>query len=258
MIQVAFKPKPNKSKHADAAELRRCLGRYGAIESTSMTDDHLEPPESSRGDTVHTLVRAGISAIPVLGGPAAELFNHVIQPPLEKRKVEWMNSVAERLTQLEQESDLDIDSLKDNDEFISAVMYASTLAIRTHNESKLNALRNAISNIAQGRAPDETLQQIYLNLVDSLTELHLRILKAFQDPTVPPGMNMGGLSDVLEYNLPDMRGQKGIYQQMWKDLFARGLLAGDNMNFTMSGNGLGQKQTTPLADGFLQFISGQE
>lgn len=220
-----------------------------------MTEDDMDLPESSRGDTAHTLVRAGISAIPVLGGPAAELFNHVIQPPLEKRRIEWMNSVAERISRLENENGLYIESLKDNDEFISAVMYASTLAIRTHNESKLNALKNAISNIAQGRAPDETLQQIYLNLVDSLTELHLRILKVFQSPNVPPGLSMGGLGNVLEHNLPDMRGQKGIYQQMWKDLVARGLLAGDNLNLTMSGSGLSQKQTTPLADGFLQFIS---
>lgn len=223
-----------------------------------MTDDDLKPPDSSRSDTVHTIARAGISTIPVFGGPAAELFNHVIQPPLEKRRIEWMNSVAERLTRLEQENELNIDSLKENDEFISAVMYASTLAIRTHNESKLNALRNAISNIAQGRAPDETLQQIYLNLVDSLTELHLRILKTFQKPKVPPGMSMGGLGNVLEHNLPEMCGQKSIYQQMWKDLFARGLVAGDNMNLTMSESGLGQKQTTPLADGFLQFISDQK
>lgn len=223
-----------------------------------MTDDDMKLPKASSRDTAHTLVRAGISAIPVLGGPAAELFNHVIQPPLEKRRVEWMNAVAERISRLEKENGLDIDSLKDNDEFISAVMYASTLAIRTHNESKLNALRNAISNIAQGRAPDETLQQIYLNLVDSLTELHLRILKVFQSPNVPPGMSMGGLGSVLEHNLPDMRGHKGIYQQMWKDLFARGLLAGDNLNLTMTGSGLSQKQTTPLADGFLQFISDQE
>lgn len=223
-----------------------------------MIEDEMKLPESSSRDTAHTLVRAGISAIPVLGGPAAELFNLVIQPPLEKRRVEWMNTVAERISRLEKENGLDVDSLKDNDEFISAVMYASTLAIRTHNESKLNALRNAISNIAEGRAPDETLQHIYLNLVDSLTELHLRILKAFQGPNVPPGLSMGGLGNVLEHNLPDMRGQKGIYQQMWKDLFARGLLVGDNLNLTMTGSGLGQKQTTPLADGFLQFISDQE
>jgi hypothetical protein len=169
-----------------------------------------------------------------------------------------MNSVAKRISRLEKEGGLDIDSLKYNAEFISAVMYASTLAIRTHNASKLSALRNAISNIAQGRAPDETLQQIYLNLVDSLTELHLRILKVFQGPSVPPGMSMGGLGNVLEHNLPDMRGQKEVYRQIWKDLFARGLLVGDNLNLTMSGSGLGQKQTTPLADGFLQFISDQE
>lgn len=220
--------------------------------------DKIKVPQATSSDKLHTLVKAGISAIPILGGPAAELFTNVIQPPLEKRRIEWMNGVADKLSELEQNSGLDIASLRDNEEFISAVMYASTLALRTHNEAKLKSLQNAVANIAKGQAPDETLQQIYLNLVDSLTELHVRILKTFQRPEVPQGMSAGGLSHVLEHNLPDMQCQKALYQQMWKDLFSRGLLVGDNLNLTISGSGLRQKQTTPLADGFLLFISESE
>ena len=223
-----------------------------------MTDDDHEVPESSGGDLAHSAVKAGLSAIPVLGGPAAELFQNVIQPPLEKRRIEWMNQVAEKLNKLENESGLDLESLRENEEFISAVMYASNLALRTHNESKRLALRNAIANIATGKAPDEHLQHVYLNLVETLTELHVRILRAFQAPEVPHSMSMGGLGHVLEHNLPDMRGQKALYQQMWKELFSRGLVVGDNMNLTMSGSGLAQKQTTQLGDGFLSFISESE
>jgi hypothetical protein len=32
--------------------------------------------------------------IPVVGGPAAELFQQVVQPPLEKRRIAWMANVA--------------------------------------------------------------------------------------------------------------------------------------------------------------------
>jgi len=50
----------------------------------TMTDNKLTVPKQSKGDVVHTLAKAGLSAIPVMGGPAAELFQCVIQPPLAK------------------------------------------------------------------------------------------------------------------------------------------------------------------------------
>ena len=223
-----------------------------------MARKKLQSPKASKGDRAHSVVKASLSAIPVIGGPAAELFQNVVQPPLERRRIEWMNSVAEKLEDLEKQDRLDVTSLTNNEEFISAVMYATTLALRTHNESKLNALRNALVNIAIGQAPEETLQHIFMNLIDTLTELHVRILKTFQAPTPPPGMSAGGLSDVLEHNLPDMRGQKELYRQIWRELYNHGLFVADNLNMTMTGSGLAQKQTTRLGDGLLDLISAPE
>ena len=59
-----------------------------------MSDDKLEVPNKSIGDTAHAIAKAGISAIPVIGGPAAELFQYVVQPPLEKRREKWMRQVG--------------------------------------------------------------------------------------------------------------------------------------------------------------------
>lgn len=55
-----------------------------------MADDKLKVPKRSKGDIAHTLTKAGLSTVPVVGGPTAELFQHLIQPPLEKRREEWM------------------------------------------------------------------------------------------------------------------------------------------------------------------------
>lgn len=222
-----------------------------------MDKEKLEVLTQSKGDVAHSIAKAGLSAIPVVGGAAVELFQNVVQPPLEKRRAAWMAQVGAKLQELEQKG-LNLETLQENEQFISAAMYASQLALRTHKEEKLAALRNAVANIATGQAPEEAMQHLFLNFVDTLTELHIQILKLFQAPIPPSNMSMGGLSSVLEYNMPEMRGRRDLYDQLWKDLYTRGLVNTDGMHTTMTGNGLGQKRTTALGDAFLGFISEPE
>lgn len=219
-----------------------------------MHNDKLRVPKKSLGDAAHAVAKTGLSAIPLVGSPAAELFQYVVQPPLERRRERWMADVGEKLRELEAKG-LNLDSLQTNEQFISVVMQASQVALRTHQEQKLRALRNAVLNVAKGQEPDETLQHLFLNFVDSLTEQHLRILKLFQAPTPPPNMSMGGLSHVLEHNIPELRGRQDLYVQLWRDLFSRGLVSTDGMNVTMSGGGLKAKRTTAMGDAFLNFIA---
>ena len=221
-----------------------------------MTGRKIEVPKQSKGDVAHTLTKVGLSVIPVVGGPAVELFQLLIQPPLEKRRTEWMAEVGEKLRELEVKG-LKLEDLQKNQEFVSAVMYASHVALRTHKAEKLTALRNAILNVAKGQAPEETVQHLFLNFVDSFTELHLRILKAFQAPSPLPNSSMGGLRDELEHNIPDLRGRKleELCGQLWKDLASRGLVVDDDgLATTMSVHGA-KKRTTGLGDAFLKFIA---
>ena len=220
---------------------------------TTMADEKLTAPKQSKTDIAHTLAKVGLSAIPGVGGPAVELFQYLIQPPLEKRRGEWMVQVGEKLQELETKG-LKLDELQKNEEFVSAVMHASQIALRTHQSEKLDALRNAIVNVAKGQAPDATLQNVFLNLVDSFTELHLRILKVFQAPSPPPGLSVGGLSNVLEHNIPRLRSHRELYDQLWKDLYTRGLVDTGGLHMTMSDSGLGQKRTTGIGDAFISFI----
>jgi len=54
-----------------------------------------------------------VSTIPFVGGPAVELFNTLIAPPIRKRQQEWMESVAEGLRRLEESQQCLVDDLKD-------------------------------------------------------------------------------------------------------------------------------------------------
>jgi hypothetical protein len=161
-----------------------------------------------------------------------------------------MQAVGEKLTELE-EKGLSLENLQQNEQFISTVMQATQAALRTHVASKREALRNAVLNVAVGQAPDETVQHLLLDFVDSLTEMHFRILQVFHDATPPPGMSIGGLANVLEHHIPSLRGRREIYDQLWKDLYLRGLVSIDQLHMTMSGSGLGGQKTTGLGEALL-------
>lgn len=213
-----------------------------------------ELPKDTKGDVVHALAKAGLSLIPFAGGPAVELFQLLVQPPLEKRRTEWMQAVGEKLQQLENNG-LNLEGLQTNEQFVSAVMHATQAAMRTHVAAKREALRNAILNVATGQAPDETVQHLLLTFVDDLTEMHLRILKVFHAPVPPQGLSMGGLSNVLEHCIPELRNRRDIYDQLWKDLYSRGLVNTDGLHVTMSGSGLASRRTTGLGEALLQFTA---
>ncbi|HDX8376571.1 TPA: hypothetical protein RQN05_003194 [Aeromonas dhakensis] len=219
-----------------------------------MASNELEPPQATKGDVLHAIAKAGLSVIPVIGGPAVELFQNLVQPPLERRRAEWMAAVGEKLRELEDRG-VNIEELGQREEFISAVMYASHIALRTHQVEKLEALHNAILNVAMGQSPEEALEYMFFEWIDSLSVLHLQILKLFQNPTPPPGMSMGGLSSVLEYNMPQLRDHEEVYKQVWRDLYSRGLVNTEGLNTTMSESGLRSKRTTAIGEAFIKFVS---
>ena len=216
-----------------------------------MSSDNAKP---SKGDVAHALAKAGLSAIPVVGGPAVELFQLLVQPPLERRRQEWMKEVGERLLTLEAQG-LKLEHLQENEQFISAVMQASTAAIRTHKQEKLAALRNAILHIARGEAPEETIQHLLLSFIDEFSEMHLRVLAFARAPKPPANISAGGLGHVLEDNIPALRGNRTLYDQLWKDLYIRGLVGTEHLHVMMSGNGLAQSRTSPLGETLLNFIA---
>lgn len=227
-------------------------------------DEKYVPPEATAGDHAHTLVRAGIASIPVVGSAATELFQKLITPPLEKRRQQWMESVAEGLRQLESQQFLSIEQLADNDVFIDVVMVASQAAIRTSQETKREALKNAVLNAALPNPPDESRQQIFIGLVDSLTVWHLKILRFFSEPLqafaelgkAPPEFAIGvSLSKVLTAAYPDLINERELYELIGKELYGKGLLRTEGLHGMMSGMDVYDQRTTRLGDQFLAFIS---
>lgn len=59
---------------------------------------YMKPPENidnpSKKDWAYRTIRGGLSAIPIAGGPLAEIFTSILEEPIQKRRLEWMRAVA--------------------------------------------------------------------------------------------------------------------------------------------------------------------
>ncbi len=66
---------------------------------------------------------------------------------------------------------------------------------------------------------------------------------------------MGALSHLVEQALPELRGRREIYDQLWRDLYSRGLVNTEGLHVMMTGGGLVAKRTTEISDAFLNFIT---
>ena len=224
-------------------------------------DKKYEPPQRTSGDTGFAVARAGLSTIPVAGGAAVELLQILLTPPLEKRRDEWMKEVASALRDLEENQGIKLEDLQSNDSFIDTVLHASQIALRNNQREKREALRNGVINSALPSSPDQSLLQMFLGLIDTFTVWHIRMLKLFDDPKrwsdnhdhILDNPDMGGLDLLLEKAFPELIGKKDFYDQVWKDLFSRGLVNTDSLH-SIIWRGALDKRTTEIGVQFIKFI----
>ena len=178
------------------------------------------PIKKSAGDVAREVGRAAVSLVPAVGGPLQVAFENLFSPPLERRKDAWLQQLAGVVKEVEDRvAELTPEKLRENEAFVTVVMQASQIALRSHQQAKLEALRNAVLNAALPNPPGEDEQMIFLRLIDQLTPWHLSLLSLLDNPVqwmerngVPnPGWGVGGPSTVLEHCLPDLRGQRDTY-----------------------------------------------
>ena len=228
-----------------------------------MASDESKAPEETKGDVAHALAKGAMSTVPVLGGLAAEIFGEIVKPPLQKRTVEWLNGLAERIKKLEEQGSFRVESLADNELFVSVVAQAVTIAGRNHQREKLDALQSAVFNTAASISIDENQQMLFLNLLDYLTALHLKILIYFNDPPAwfrsqgRPLPSFFGAPPVsgLEEAISELRDRRDLYDSLIAELYSRGLLNTDGTGMHTIMSTCFDSRTTTLGKGFLRYIS---
>lgn len=223
------------------------------------------PTKKSAGDVAREVGRAVVSLIPAAGGPLQVVFENFFSSPIERRKEAWLQQLAEVVKEVEgRVAELTPEKLVQNEAFVTVTMQASQIALRNHQQAKLEALRNAVLNAALPNPPEEDEQMIFLRLIDQLTPWHLKVLSVLDEPVqwmarhsvANLGWGTGGPSAVLEHCLPELRGQRETYDQIARDLQAEGLLGqGQFLHVTMTGGGMVGSRTTDRGKRFIRFIT---
>jgi len=222
----------------------------------SGSDSRLQPaPDATAFDYALAIAKAGSIAFPFLGA-GVTLFDLVTAPLRGKRLNDWCEELRLRLNELAERVDgLTPEAMATNEAFVSAFAQATQAALKTHDTEKLEALRNAVLNVAAGSAPGEDLQSIFLNLIDSLTPLHLHLLTQFR-LQVPV--------KILE--APSWL-KEDVCSQAAKELLDRGLLGGtsrlivpnrDQLILGENGAYTFHAGPTPFGNQFLLFIAKPE
>ena len=73
---------------------------------------------------------------------------------------------------------------------MSVVLQATQAALRTHQAEKLEALRNAVLNVAAGKGPSDDMQMVFLSFIDSFRNDTPLALPPFGGDCVPFNENM--------------------------------------------------------------------
>ena len=138
---------------------------------------NLEIPKESSKNKAHSIVKGLFGAIPFAGGVASETFGLILSQPITKRREEWMQAVVDKLKYLEEVSEsFKIENLKENDEFVTFLIEASQIAFKTHQNEKLDYLKNSIVNYF-GNQLEFDKKHSFLRIIDELTPTHFIILK---------------------------------------------------------------------------------
>ena len=142
-------------------------------------EERLDPPKPTTGDNALLLVKAVSSLFQISG--AVELFERFVIPPYQKRSQKWMEEVTEALRKIEKEHGILLETLQNDERFITVMLQASTIAVRSHQREKINALKNVVMNSALSSNIGEDLELIFVRFIDELTPTHLYLLKFFVD-----------------------------------------------------------------------------
>ena len=208
------------------------------------------------------LALAGVAAVPLAGGPAVELIDLVLQPVIHRRRDKWLGHLGSAVDELRANAG-DIRTLANNDLLITVILNATAAAMRTHEEEKLRALRNAVVNSALALGPDEHTEMMFVRFVDEFTALHLQLLAYLRVPgtwftahdLARPDPSVAPRSLLLEAAFPELHGRADLYKQLLAELDARGLCQASVLSGMVSAQRQWDPATTPLGNAFLDFIS---
>jgi len=225
-----------------------------------MPDD---PFSNRTEDFLNKALKAGVGSLPVVGSALAEFFNFVVVDPAQERRDDFLRETMERLVALQASHDqLSAEALRNNEAFQATMLQAARLATSTASAEKRELLQNAVLNSAIGTI-DENIRQIFLEMIESMTPMHVVLLKFLSNPKASPEavasaksmMMMGSVEDVVKVALPEVTKDQELFRRLVGDLHRFGLTTRESLSgMQTGGNSLLNPATTQIGRGLLNFI----
>lgn len=222
-----------------------------------MTRDEF-PEKGTAVELIDVALVAAASSVPVIGGVTGSVVDYALNFRWTRRANEWVKQLGADVDALIEKTDgLTVEAIVESEVFADTVTRATFIALGEHREEKLRALRAAVLNGLLPGAPEEDMQMMMLAHIEALTPSHLRLLNLLHDPSVAyPNGTDGMLSSSHSHTVERTFGwDRSFYDQLARDLAARGLIANGSLHGTMSAAGALQSQTTEAGKAFLRFIT---
>ncbi len=196
---------------------------------------------SGAAEAIVNIFKATLATVP-FGGGIASLVSDYIPSARFKRLEEFATRAAEDLRRLADR--VDSKYLRTND---FAFMFEKCFrgAAENPQKEKLDAFQAILVNSAVRRDLSEEEKEYFLNLADSLSVLHIRILKFMADPKgylqaegIAENRVRGGFSQFFPVAIPGIPLE--VIQSAFGDLYRRGLVTTDPsiFNTVTAGQGL--------------------
>jgi len=213
-------------------------------------------PQPDASDAVYSALEKTIDQVPVFGPATTLMMSRFWVPSASRRLEEWLKEFARDFD--EHCSHCNIESLVNDEAFVSASIQVARIVVGTHQQEKWEYLRNALLSVAGGKGPDEVRQQIFLNSIEAFSPAHVKALDViwrgggrkipWDENAIPiPQRNYGAAIGLIA---PELKGQPSLLSAVLGDLRTRGFstIAGPDLSFPQGG------VITNLGIEFLNFV----
>lgn len=170
---------------------------------------------------------------------------------MNKRMYGFTISVVDVAYEIEKHHAKFIESLPQNEKFISAYTTGLFIATRNHQKEKLDALRNAVLNTALPSDLEEDLQLSFVNYIDRLTPSHIVALQMYLDY-----WNKHDNAENWNRHNVDITEIENKYHSYLDELIGLGMLLRPDMTSDSAGAYMGSRTCILTGKGrlFLEFI----
>ena len=217
---------------------------------------------AASGTTEHivNILKAGLATTPFCGG-IASLISDYIPSSKFQRLEQFAKKIAEDLNTLQNQVD---EAKIQTDEFAFLFENCFRGVAENYQNEKLEAFRGILINSAIGVNLSEDEKEYFLNLVNTLSVLHIRMLKFMANPidylrenNIATESIRGGFSQFFPIAIPGIA--LDVIESSFGDLHRYGLISTDKSIFhTMtSGQGIDLlgNRVTQLGANFINFCT---